>query len=520
MLFRYLLTFLFLASNVFGADYYVDGEPGGDCAGNYSIANRNCTGSDGNSYDSPQDLSAIAAAGDNIYFRGGTYRCTSATCITPANSGSSGNEITWTNYENETAIIDGSRTVTGWSQYSGNVYQAAINFQSFPSWNAAGVIACDGDDYGGLVTQEGVVMNYCLTNNLGDVDEPGEWHMSGNFADCSAGGGCTLYVYGYDLGAGYDLSNYTIKIGEYRDLFDFNNVDYHIVDGITIQYSQDNLIAIRAGSDNIIIRNCTIRVAQVTGIYWLGAVASGTASNNLIQACKHGGIEWLTGNINIDNNTISCWENSPTKLDASSSGCCSAALSSGNVGVDYNNINVTNNVLGPVGTDYDFNWNVRFRGDSNTFTGNTIFCNYGAGIAYIGGANAVFRSNIFHRTSGNTNGFLTTTALAIADSTAIIYEGNTFSTSAPATFLTNYDSTAYTSLAAWETALKADGNTATRNRTDYPQFIVSPKTKNWAYYPLPNYALGQRNYTTGEKPETKKPSLFRVLLEKIGLIRF
>jgi hypothetical protein len=53
-----------------GVTRYADGQLSSNCtSGNYSIAKRNCTGSDGNAYKSLQDASNASAAGDTILVR-------------------------------------------------------------------------------------------------------------------------------------------------------------------------------------------------------------------------------------------------------------------------------------------------------------------------------------------------------------------------------------------------------------------------------------------------------------------
>ena len=59
-----------LAGTGKGVTRYADGSLSSNCtSGNYSIANRNCTGSDGNAYKSLQDASNASAAGDTILVR-------------------------------------------------------------------------------------------------------------------------------------------------------------------------------------------------------------------------------------------------------------------------------------------------------------------------------------------------------------------------------------------------------------------------------------------------------------------
>ena len=67
-------SFTFTAPGIAsGVTRYVDGQMSGNCtSGNYSIANRNCTGSDGNAYGTATGLQAaanVSTGGDTIYVR-------------------------------------------------------------------------------------------------------------------------------------------------------------------------------------------------------------------------------------------------------------------------------------------------------------------------------------------------------------------------------------------------------------------------------------------------------------------
>jgi hypothetical protein len=58
----YLLTGIANAATI-----YIDALMGSDCtSGNYSIVNRNCTGSNGNAYNDVQAAYAASAANDTI----------------------------------------------------------------------------------------------------------------------------------------------------------------------------------------------------------------------------------------------------------------------------------------------------------------------------------------------------------------------------------------------------------------------------------------------------------------------
>lgn len=70
-----LLTILLIliAAQANAATRYIDGTLSGTCSGNYSIASRNCSGSDGNGYKTFAAAAAAWATGDTIYVRAGTY---------------------------------------------------------------------------------------------------------------------------------------------------------------------------------------------------------------------------------------------------------------------------------------------------------------------------------------------------------------------------------------------------------------------------------------------------------------
>ena len=115
------LTILFigifgLAKASWAANYYVDGNLSSDCLGNYSIANRNCIGSDGTAWKRIYSANQNLYAGDTVYIRGGVadyqvynvgvyYNETGWSAntqgISPAISGTSGNPITYSAYPGE-----------------------------------------------------------------------------------------------------------------------------------------------------------------------------------------------------------------------------------------------------------------------------------------------------------------------------------------------------------------------------------------------------------------------------------
>lgn len=71
-----------------------------------------------------QKAASTMVAGDTCYIRAGTYRET----VTPANSGTAGNPITYKAYAGETVVINGCDEVLGgWTVDSGNVYKRSVS---------------------------------------------------------------------------------------------------------------------------------------------------------------------------------------------------------------------------------------------------------------------------------------------------------------------------------------------------------------------------------------------------------
>lgn len=94
-----------LAVPAWATTRYVDANLGADCtSGNYSIASRNCTGSDGNAYNTLLEGIGVTTAGDTLYIRAGTY--TQQLHETSfAGTGTSGSPILVSRYQNEAAIL-------------------------------------------------------------------------------------------------------------------------------------------------------------------------------------------------------------------------------------------------------------------------------------------------------------------------------------------------------------------------------------------------------------------------------
>lgn len=151
------ILFLFIHTRaVFAATIFVDGTLSGTCSGSYSIANRTCTGTDGNAYNTLSGGVGAATAGDTVNIRGGTYNISSAVNV-PFSSSTLTTTIQ--GYNSETVNIANSNVgaitfnlsssatknvlfknlnltgtqyyvITGWSNYSGNVWTATIPYST------------------------------------------------------------------------------------------------------------------------------------------------------------------------------------------------------------------------------------------------------------------------------------------------------------------------------------------------------------------------------------------------------
>jgi hypothetical protein len=68
-----------------------------------------------------QQAANVAKPGDTVLIRGGTYYET----VTPPRSGLPGKTINFEVYDGESVTIDGANPITGWTHYSGSIYEAS-----------------------------------------------------------------------------------------------------------------------------------------------------------------------------------------------------------------------------------------------------------------------------------------------------------------------------------------------------------------------------------------------------------
>jgi hypothetical protein len=95
------------------ADIYVDGALDANCTtGNYSIVNRDCSGSDGDAYATIQEGVDASQPGEVVQVRGDIYH----EQVDIQVNGTLANRITIQNYPGETPILEGTQVLTGWVQ--------------------------------------------------------------------------------------------------------------------------------------------------------------------------------------------------------------------------------------------------------------------------------------------------------------------------------------------------------------------------------------------------------------------
>jgi hypothetical protein len=163
-----------LAANpppVTGSTRYVDGSMGADCAGtSYSIAFRNCTGSDGQAWNTIQEALAVVNPGDLVYVRGGDYATGS---FTTTRNGTAGNYITFRRYPGDARP---------------NVNCAGHSFCFASTW-AGDYYVWDGFEFRNSIQQLGVFCGPVVTIGCPVAyDAHHLWFINGVYHDSSTSG--------------------------------------------------------------------------------------------------------------------------------------------------------------------------------------------------------------------------------------------------------------------------------------------------------------------------------------------
>lgn len=86
--------------------------------------NNNNVGTESEPFLTISKAASVAIAGDNVYIREGTYEET----VTPANSGTAGNPITFQSIPGEKVIISAMEALSGWTSDGGNRYKTTTTW--------------------------------------------------------------------------------------------------------------------------------------------------------------------------------------------------------------------------------------------------------------------------------------------------------------------------------------------------------------------------------------------------------
>ena len=175
------ITLLVTGFHLTAQTVYVDKQLPANCTGNYSIANRDCSGSDGDAFNTLAGAAAAATPGTAVVIRGGVY----SEQLSPRNSGEPDNYITYKNYPGEVAEITGaSLSPAIWIDQKNYIAIEGLTIREVRRWlNALGsdhLVIRDNlferalDEYGSSKT--GVFLQGCthvkiLNNKLHDTTQ-------------------------------------------------------------------------------------------------------------------------------------------------------------------------------------------------------------------------------------------------------------------------------------------------------------------------------------------------------------
>lgn len=314
-----ILLLLFLGvSQADATTRYVDANLGGNCTGNYSIANRACNGSDGDAYTGANAGTGITAtvAGDTLFYRAGTYTVAFKTDVLTINSGTSyANAVTFAAYTGEVATLNISIDAINI-----NTTKQYIIFNDFR-------VTCDealdtGDQC--LRTAEGA--NHIRFNNInasGGLSVffiqrnssfievlGGEYHNSAP-QTLSANRGYPFYIEGKDNliehakiynGQGYGLHSFSghgAGLEPDRNVYRYNEIYTNCLSGV----ASDAGLLLASGDDNSAYNNI-IRDNSCHGVnIGFGAGNSLLYNNTIVDNQEHG-VNWLTQTGSIVKNNL------------------------------------------------------------------------------------------------------------------------------------------------------------------------------------------------------------------------
>ena len=245
----FALILLVLIPAAFAADLYVDNLLTGDCIQTYSIADRNCSGTDGNAFVVPQDAADAVVAGDTVLFRRGTYALDGVPPIQiTSNSGTADAKITLRNYGAEEVIIDAANVNSIWNgfhgiyvQYSDYIVLQGLTVRNSPEEG----IQFYGSDYA-------EVLNCTVHSNVGPGIYFYEASDYGLVSDCevygNGGMGITMLESDYAEVSNNLVYNQNVSNPEASDGIAFGNSDYGLIKGNIVFNNWDDGIDSCCGS--------------------------------------------------------------------------------------------------------------------------------------------------------------------------------------------------------------------------------------------------------------------------------
>ncbi len=140
-----LFSLLSLATIASATTIYVDGNLASDClSGEYSIANRDASGSDGSAYNTVQKAIDVVNPGDVVIVRGGTYYPTDQTVF--SRQGTSAAYIELKSYPGEVPVINGRDVPVGTLNHSTPIW----GFKGTQYWKVTGPLTLTNGRGAGL----------------------------------------------------------------------------------------------------------------------------------------------------------------------------------------------------------------------------------------------------------------------------------------------------------------------------------------------------------------------------------
>lgn len=233
-----------------------------------------------NSYASGASAGDVFQLADN----GGPYRGTLYTLL----SGTSGSPITYEAYSGDTPIINGANIITGWTVYSGSVYQATVTTQPQQ-------VFIDGT-LGDRKTSIGA----CVAEY--------DWYWASS----------VLYLY---APGDPDTEYSEVEAGQRDRCVDTRTYDYIVFDGLAVKYSNRDGFGSSTVTpgDYITIKNCLCEWNWYKGVGPIGEYA-GTYTGWLVEdnVARYNGIGGIGANGCNDQMIFrrnECYENAKHQSD-------------------------------------------------------------------------------------------------------------------------------------------------------------------------------------------------------------